>query len=767
MDENGAPLTGANVAVFDTSVTHVITGASTDGKGHFDISVEPGRYVLKITFLSYKAHQQSVKVESGEDKSLGTIHLQPSSQALGQLVVRGEQSQMTMDFDKRVFHVGKDITSMGGSAINVLRNVPSLSVDINGNISLRGDNSVRILINGHPSHMVQNGIQALRSIPSNMIKKVEVITNPSSKYSAEGTGGIINIILIKDRRLGFNGSAAVKTGYPQNYGLSTNLNYQVGNINWFANAGLGYRKNPRKGDSFQRFTGPDTTYMYGSNTNTDDKRFNSNLRLGMDYYISKKQTFTASTFLRFDRGNNSTDIHYTDLGYSPDATNSMGSDILGKSLRDNEEDRHSNDYNFNLRYENKMNGDRKKLTASARFSLRREPSNSSIKESVLEGSSTHGEGSPIHQRTEEQENRKNYRLDVKYKQPLGENGKLETGLRSRIDWNNNSQSVEELNNGIWMPITGYNGNFQYRESINGVYVILGYNWGGFSGEAGVRAGNLNIHTETKSTNQVNNKNYTNLFPSLFLNYAFNHKNSLQLSYTRRFRQPWPRMLIPFSDYTNSRSQRVGNPDLNLAFSNSYEGGYLRSWKGGSLLTSLYYRHRTGVIERITKQRQGILIHFPINLATEKSWGVEFSAKQRLFSGLSLHANMNFYRSDRNGQYQDQTFKSEAQSMRARMRLRWDFSNSWHYQAAFRYRGPHETTQGRNNGIKTMDTGISHDLWSGKARVSLNIRDLFNSQNFYNIQTTNGRPNTDFYSLRNYRWSSRAYSINFRYFFSNR
>ncbi len=759
VDNSGNPLTGANVALQNSSGS-TVTGASSDQDGHFAIQIKPGQYVIEVTFVSYKSHHQKVSVEAGKTVDVGKIELQPTSHKLGELVVRGEKSEMTMGFDKRTFNVGKDITSLGGSAVNVLRNVPSISIDINGDISLRGNQSVRILINGHPSRFVGNGIQALRSIPSNLIKKVEVITNPSAKYSAEGTGGIINIILVKDRLLGFNGSASVNTGYPQNHGVSANLNYQVGNFNWFANTSFGYRKRPRSGNSFQRFADPDTSYMYRDETDEDESNIRGNLRLGADYYLTKKQTLTASTYLGLSHRNNDNDITYTDLAYSRGA---LDGNVLERELRANGETRRRNNYNFNLRYENRINGSQQKLTASARYGISHEPENSSIVQTILEGN-----GSPQHERTGSHEKRNRFRLNVEYKQPLGDTGKLEAGLRSSTRWNDNSQTVEELQNGTWTPITGYNGNFSYRQNVNSAYVTLGKKLGNFSGELGLRLENTRIRTELKKTQTVNTQNYLNLFPSVFLNYAFNHKNSLQVSYSRRLRRPWSRMLLPYSDYSNSRRQRTGNPKLSPEFSNSFEGGYLRSWEGGSLLTSFYFRHRTGVIEHITEHRGNALVSFPINLATEKAWGIELSANQDIFHGLSLWANMNFYRSDRDGKYQSQIFSSESKSMRARIRLRWDFESTWHLQAALRYRGPHNTTQGRSEGSESMNTGLSHDILNGKARISLGIRDVLDSRNFDNVQTTDGNlTTTDFYSSRHFSWSSRTFTLSFRYFFNSR
>lgn len=756
VDETSTALPGASVSVYNTSMSEVITGASTRQDGSFEIHVAPGRYIVQVTFVSYKSQKEEIDLQAGEEYAMGTIAMEQTTQAMDELVVRGEKSQMQLNFDKRVFQVGRDLTSLGGSAINVLDNVPSISTDIDGNISLRGNESVRILINGKESNMVSNGVDALRSIPANMIHEVEIITNPSSKYAAEGSAGIINIILKKDRKLGFNGSVGVGSGWPQDHEASANVNYRTPNINWFFGGSVDYRSDPESGSSFQRFAGPDTSYMYREQTDADESEVDGNIRFGADFYLSDTEILTASTYLNLESQMNEEDITYTDLRYSEGA---FDGEVLERINRDNDEEGTEHDFDFNIEYENKINGDDHKLTAEASFDISRENSNTDIKETVQMGAAD-----PLFQRTEDSEEEMDFRIDVEYVRPLGENGKLEAGFRTDTEWMDNSYFVEERQNGVWTPLPSFNDNFLYRENVNAAYVILGTEIGKFSGQLGLRAENTRIRTEIKSTGDVNDQNYYNLFPSLFLNYSITERNSVQLSYSRRLSRPWSRALLPFSDFSDSRSQFTGNPNLTPEFSNSYEVGYLKNWGTGSLLTSLYYRYRTDVIERITQQEDGILRRFPINLATEKAWGVEFSLDQELFNVFTLTGNANFFRSDSDGQYQQQVFTSESQAFRSRLQLRWDISDSWKYQASLRYRGPRETTQGRRDGNTMMDTGLSRELWDGKALLSLSVRDVFNSQNFDNTVTTDGNPNTDFYSQRQFSWSSRSFSLNFRYFF---
>lgn len=758
MDENGQPLTGASVALYDTSKSNVITGASSNQNGDFSIEAQPGSYLLEVTFVSYKSYSQTLNVRSGEESDIGQIRMQPTSQSMSELYVRAERSEMQMNFDKRVFQVGEDITSLGGSAIEVLNNVPSLSTDIDGNLSLRGNQSVRVLINGKPSSMVSGDVDALRSIPASMIKEVEIITNPSSKYAAEGSAGIINIILKKEERRGINGSVSAGTGLPQEYEGSTNLNYRVNDVNFFFNGGLDHRTEPESGSSFQRFSGPDTTYMYSERTDANESELDGDLRLGADFYLSKNEVFTASAYFSTEEAINDEDISYTDFEYTPGA---FTGDVIEEIFRDNREVANEKDLDFNLDYENKIDGDEHKLAADASFDISRESADNNIRETVQQGASD-----PLFQRIADGEEEMDLRVNAEYVRPLGENGRLETGIRSNTEWSDNTYGVEERQNGTWVSLPAFNDNFLYLENVNAAYATLGTEWGSFSGQLGVRLENTRIRTEVKSTGNVNDQNYVNLFPSVFLNYSFNEQQSVQISYSRRLSRPRSRELIPFVDFDDPRSQFTGNPNLTPEFSNSYEAGYLHYWKTGSLLTSFYYRYRTDVTERITEQEQGVIRIFPINLATEEAWGVEFSADQKIAGALSINANANLFRSNSDGSYLGQIFSNKAEIFQGRMRLRWDIFQNWKYQASLRYRGPRKTTQGSREGMTMVDTGFSREFLDGKALLSLNVRDLLDSQNFNNTVTTDGNPNTNFYSQRQFSWSSRSVSVNFQYFFGN-
>lgn len=762
LDQNDQPVSTASVAVYDSSESKIITGVPSDSTGNFKINIRPGNYVLKVTFLSFKPYTEFFEVNAGETQSFGDITMSPTYEGMDEITVRAESSQMEMSFDKRSFNVGQDITSLGGSAVNVLDNVPSIATDIDGNISLRGNESVRVLINGKPSSMVSGDVDALRSIPANRIKKVEIITNPSSKYAAEGSAGIINIILKKEQERGINGSASVGGGYPEEYEGSVNLNYRTENVNWFTDFGADYRSEPEDGSSFQRFQNPDTTYMYSERTDGRESEIDGDLRLGADFYLSENEVLTASSYISVEEESNNEDVNYVDYVYSEGVQNGDNANVLNRINRRSEEDQSERNLDFNLDYENKIDGDEHKLVADASFDISRETAQSDISQN----------SSPV-QRSEDTEEETDLRFNAEYTRPMGENGKLEAGLRSDSEWMDNDFSVDSLEVGNWQAQPKLTQRFLYSENVNAAFLILGGEFGNFSGQVGVRAENTNIRTEIQETNAVNEQHYFNLFPSVFLNYSFNEQQSVQISYSRRLRRPRSRSLIPFIDYGDPRSQYIGNPALTPEFSNSYEAGYLQYWETGSFLTSFYYRYRTDVIERITEQRNGVRFRSPINFASEKAWGVELSADQDIGEDFSISGNANIYQSNTDGTYQRKnapriSLSSESQNVRGRMRLQWEIIPDLNYQASMRYRGPSDTPQGSRNGMTMMDSGIAYDLMDGKAKLTFNVRDIFDSRNFNNTVTTDGNPRTiDFYSNSQFSWSTRSFSLNFQYFFGGR
>jgi len=764
-DNDGEAIPNATVALLNPDTGEIEDGTSTGPDGGFQFLATPGEYTLRISYISYETVTMAVTIGANETYDAEVITLNPTEATLDELLVEGERSYMEMNFDSRRFSVGQDITSLGGSALDVLDNVPSITTDFEGNVSLRGNQGVQILINGRPSSLVRNGTDALSSIPANLISEVEIITNPSARYAADGTAGIINIKLVDDVRLGFNGGLQFNTGYPQDHGIGANFNYHKNNINWFMNFDMEYENSPREGRTFQSFSG-DTTFAYRENNESIETEREFGINLGADFYLPSDQILTVETRVNIEAELEDTDLLYTDFDPGSDEVfqNIRNDWNIVQELDQNDVlDGRQGDYDFRVQYEKKFNGSEHRLTADADFEFGSESQDGEL----LEQFSTGGSGiqDRNNQRTFSDDQFRELRVDMDYRQPLGDSGRLEAGFRINYDWLEQNYRVEEQINGNWVLAdneVALSDNFTYNDKVNAAYASIAGDLGVFNYQLGVRAENTIIESKLTETGRNSDQNYTNLFPSAFLSYSVNEFNSFQVSYSRRISRPRIWWILPFTEISDVRTRRVGNPELRPEFGDSYEAGYLRIWESGSLLTSLYYRYRTDVAERITTiDGNGITTSQPINLATEKAWGIEFSADQELLSNLQLMASLNLFQANRDGEFEGVQYSSESESFTSRMRLRWRFAESWNFQANAFYRGAQQTTQGREDGSLFFGGALAKEFLDRRATISLNVRDLFNSR-LSDREVIN--PNS--FTQSRYAWSTRSIRLNFRYNFSS-
>lgn len=762
VNDDGDPVPDANVALLNPDTAEIEAGAATDDAGNFTLTHTSGSYILFISYISYRDERAEVVIESGHTRDLGQIQLTPEDTRLEEIIVEGERSYMEMNFDSRSFYVERDITSLGGNALDVLDNVPSISIDFEGNVSLRGNQGVQILINGRPSNLVRGGTDGLGSIPANMIDEIEIITNPSARYEAQGTGGIINIKLIDNAKLGFNGTIQANSGYPQDHGAGVNLNYNRNNINWFLNLDFEYEREPESGYTFQSFN-DDTTYVFSETSDVIELEIEGDIHFGTDIYLPYEQIITLSSRISLVSEEEDATLSYTD--YNPSTPGVYRSafedwDILQRANRNNLEKERERDHDVRLEYENRFSGTDHKLTAAVDFEFGSENQDVLLRQTMSEGDINFND-----QRTFSEESYRELRIDSDYERPVGEEGKFEAGFLLNFDWLDNDYLSEEKVNDAWTtPGDGTNvsQNFTYMENVNALYSAYSGAAGDFTYQLGVRMENTRIKTELDRSGEGSDQHYLNLFPSAFLSYTISQYNSLQLSYSRRISRPWSRFLLPFTQINDSRNRYVGNPNLKPEFGNSFELGYLRRWESGSLLSSVYYRYRTNVIERIrTIDRSGLITRRPINLSTEDSWGIELSADQDLFDGLQLSGSLNLYQSNRDGEYEGVTYSSESRSFTSRLRIRWRFSDKWNFQTDISYRGSQQTTQGRNRGRSYVGSGLSREVMDGKATIALSVRDLLNSR-----QSDREVINPNSYTNNQYNWSSRSFRLNFRYNFSS-
>lgn len=637
---SSGPLSFANIRVFTSQAKKLVNGIMAAEDGTFSIETGLGRYYAVIDFIGYTSYRtgEILLLKEGQTIDLGTTKLVHASNVLNEVVVQAEKSSMQLSLDKKIFNVGTDLANAGGSAIDILTNIPSVSVDPEGNIKLRGSDNLRILIDGKPSGLVSfKGGSGLQQLQGSLIERVEIITNPSARYEAEGMAGILNIILKKDQKQGFNGSVEATSGNPANYGLAANFNYRHKKINFFINYGIAFRKQPAQSSLYQEVYHQDTTFILDQNNRSVIRGFNNNIRGGLDYYFTEKSILTASYLFRRSDVNRVTDIVYKDY------LNSM-SNLRSIITRKQDEDEIEPNSEYSLVYKKSFAAKGQELIAEVKFLDNWESSEQLFTQNYFKPDGTTNSAKGIVQTSANDEYEKQWLLQLDYVQPVGKEGKFESGIRSSFRNMVNDYLVSEKNaSGQYTPLPGLYNIFLYDENIHAVYGIIGNKTGKLSYQAGLRAEWTDVKTTLQETKEVNPRNYVNLFPSAHLSLDIPEDNAVQLSYSRRVRRPVYNDLSPFMTFSDSRNFSSGNPDLNPEFSDVLEIGHLKSFNKGSLSSSIYYRNTIDKIDRIRKvDAGGNSVTMPENLLSEKAFGAEFISAYSPFTWWKLDLNMNFF-----------------------------------------------------------------------------------------------------------------------------
>lgn len=642
---------------------------------------------------------------------------------LGEVTVIGEKSSMKLALDKKIFNVGKDLANAGGSALDVLMNVPSLSVDPEGKVRLRGSDNVRILIDGKPSGLVSfKGGSGLQQLQANMIERIEIITNPSARYEAEGMAGILNIVLKKEKRQGFNGSLEAVAGDPANFGAAANLNYRHKKVNFFINYSLAYRKPRSKSNLYQETYGADTLFILKQNNEMVLKGLNNNIQGGIDYFFSETSVLTGSYLYRRSDANRLMDIRYEDYLF-----NTNGKPALSTRKQDENEDEPNSEYS--LIYKKTFKQKDHELTAEMKYLDNWESSNQLFTHRFYNEDGSENTGGKIIQNSLNDESEKQFLSQVDYVKPVWKEGKIETGFRiSFRDMTNDYVVAQQNSAGTFVPLPNFDNIFFYDENIHAAYAIVANKQKRFSYQAGLRAEWTDVKTILQETNEINPRKYTNLFPSAHLTYELQAENSLQLSYSRRIRRPFYNDLSPFFTFSDNRNYFAGNPNLDPEFSNVFEAGHLKTFEKGSFSSSVYFRHTDGKIQRIrTVDAEGNSTTIPQNLLSEKAFGAEFISNYSPFNWWKIDFNINFFHADIDGSNIIKEYQTSTNSWFARQTSRFSFPKIFEIQLRFNYEAPQKTVQGKQLSLYYADISASKDILKGNGTINLNILDIFNTR----------------------------------------
>lgn len=719
------PIGSSSIRIVSIKGSDTLFTVSNSTTGRFAVSVPFGIFTVEVNHIGYVSFF-SAPIEVSEKNSkhdLGAVKMLVFENTLKEVVVQAEKSFMQLSLDKKIFNVGKDLANAGGSASDILMNIPSVSVDAEGAVKLRGSDNVRILIDGKPSGLTSiKGGAGLQMLQANLVERVEIITNPSARYEAEGSAGIINIILKKDKRQGFNGSFELITGVPSNFGAAANLNYRKNKINFFINYGISYRVNPYYGKLYQEVYAHDTTFILEQNNKGSFTGFNNNIRGGLDYYFTEKSVLTAAYLYRRSQGKRLMDLHYRDYFFTKN-------NLSGIVKRTQDEDEIEPNSEISINYKKGFAQKGHELIGEIKYIDYWENSDQTFTQNHFLADNTEVIPKRLLQHSLNDEFEKQWLFQLDYTKPLGKEGKFETGIRSSFRNMVNDYVVSEKNlAGVFNSLPGLDNVFVYDENIHGAYGILGNKSKKLSYQAGLRAEWTDVTTTLKETNEKNPRDYFNLFPSAHVTLNMEKDNGLQLSYSKRVRRPFYNDLSPYVTFSDSRNFFSGNPDLEPEFSNVFELGHIKSLEKGTISSSVYYRSTKGKIDRIRRVDDlGNSITVTENLLSESAYGVEFTTGLNPYSWWKFDFNFNFFHAEIDGSNILPDYKTRTYSWFTRQTSRFSLSKKLDLQLRMNYEAPQKTVQGRRKSIFFADVAISKDIFNESGTLTLNVLDVLNTR----------------------------------------
>jgi outer membrane receptor protein involved in Fe transport len=719
---NNQPIEFANVVLQKESDNTQISGTTTDAKGKFSFDkIADGKYKIVYSFIGYE--QQETPVVSIADKSravnIGSLALAVSSQQIKDVVVVGERATYTNSIDRKVFNVGKDVIGKTGSVSDLMQNVPSLAVDIDGNISLRGSDNVIVLINGKPSALMgTNRAAVLQQMPANSIERIEVITNPSAKFKPDGTSGIINIVLKKNKSLGFNGTILSNIGNEGRYNGNVIANYNSGKVNVFGSYSI--RQDDRLRYTLDSRKRTDSTTNLLSYTNMDAQEksrpishiFNS----GIDFKINDHNDFGVS-------GNyNLRNMVKTGV------TNTQNEDQNHQLIKNLDRDRYDPEFEHTLEYAiNYKHAFAKKdheLTIDYTSSSQKEQEDNHYTNiSRLPALINTYDNTLIKQSGNESQ------LSVEYVNPLSETSKFEAGyiLESRSsDMNFFGESLNPVS-GKWEKNLVESNQFIFNENINVLYSTFEKDFGKFGMLAGIRAENALVKTHQITTDSVLNNNYLKIYPSLHLSYNMDEAHELQLNYSHRIHRPEGDDMNPFPEYQDPYNLRIGNPRLKPEEIHSVEFGFQYKNKATTITSTVYYRYTYNGMTSITKYlNDSVLLNTKVNLSKSSSAGFEFIVATTLAKIININFSSNTFYNTIDASSLGYSSNKSIISYLLKLNSSINLTKSSVLQLNSSYSSARLTPQGNQLPSYVMNMGYRHEFLKKKAALLFTVSDIFNS-----------------------------------------
>ncbi|MFT7121201.1 MAG: outer membrane receptor protein involved in Fe transport [Neolewinella sp.] len=731
------PLGFANVVIY-TPGDSLVAGTTTDIDGKFEIKDIPlGDYRLEASFIGYGTENRSVQLnELKRYFNITDIALGAGGEDLEEIVVTADRAVMELGLDRKVFNVEKSIAAAGGSAEDLLRQLPSVSVDLEGNVSLRGSGNVRFLINGRPSGLVgTDPATFLKSLTASSIERIEIITNPGAAFDPDGTAGLINIVLKSKQEDGFNATLNVNTGTNNKFDGSLDINWRKGKFNTFA--GLSGRYDERYFRGFRDQSGiiGDSTFSRRFTFDGNRIRESQRLKLGTEYAISKRGIIGLQGNYQWEKGQSNND-RVTSFFNSENELEEL-------STRLETEPSQENDYEVQADYSTTFAKEGRKLSTAIQFSENDETETEFYDETIVDG----GENflSSILQRAPSIESRSQWQISMDYEQAIGD-FKIATGWRTTLQELTTDADFDIFGANDYLTVDSLSNLFSYEEDVHAAYVTFGGKLNEFTFSAGLRAEQAyTTSTLLEPDFEAFENDYFKVYPSVFLGYAVDENTTVQLSYSRRINRPRAWALNPFVDRGDPFNLRSGNPFLLPELINSFEFNVQQQMGIGSITAGAYFRQLNDIISRISEsQAGGVTLSTRANLERGRNYGLEVIANLRPTKKLEFTASANGYKSEIIGSADNENIDANGYLFSGRIQGGYKLPAGVDAQFTWFYRSAGVRPQGRIKAIQSLDLGFRKEILDKKAALTLRVTDLFNQRRYrFETQLSNLTTNSEF------------------------
>lgn len=755
-DTENRALEFANIALLSLQDSSVVTGGMSELDGSFEFDAKAGNYILRVGFIGYLNFFEPIQLGDRNNVNLGTIKLASSTENLEEVVVEGVTSMFETDIDKRVYNVENSIVSQGQTAAQLLSTLPSIQVDDEGGITMRGSGNILIYINGRPSNLSGDDTESiLAQFPANSIQEVELITNPSSRYDATGVGGIINIVLKKNEKLGFNGQVNASVGTRDKYQAGFNLNYGGEKTNYYVSYNWQNRYRWERGFRNRTTTLADFSPRLDQDQDGYEKEVTHLLRAGVDYALSEKSVLGL-----YFQGNFDDEVEFAEIAQR----NLSETGRLDSTFnRINEEFSNSSNYEAGINYAIDIDTAGQKLFTSLSYSYDNRTQTEFYDQFFVNSEGVEDPTKRLAQINDRPRESRLLVFQLDYEKPFESGAKIESGLKGTFTnwlWTQAFSQGDQGNEFIPTVVDSLSNGYDFTENVYAGYFSFRDKKGNFGYQLGARAEYTETLGEVTQGDQRIPNNYFNIFPSAFLSYTLGTENELTANYTRRISRPRIWDLSPIYRIRDQYNFSIGNPFLQPEFTDSYEVGYTKGWERYLLNATVYHRYSTNIETRITRLTdENVAIQSRENADTRSSTGFELVNQFQVSNNFDATLTGNLFYSRVDGGNIEEGFTNENFSWTLNFLGNLLVPGWFSIQTQGNYRGPIVLPQGQIEPQWSLNIGLSREVLDGKGTISLNVSDIFNTRNF-RVTTEDPR----FTQFRQFQRETRIGTLAFTYRF---